>query len=373
MILRATSPIDAEGLSGVPPPIRLLDSAWLERHVNSDFRLTNRQHIEKAHPQALLSPEAVRAMVRSSASSDALPIVVVSHPWTAQHASDPDGLQLSAIVGCLRRLRRTHPDTFPKRVGVLYDQASMLQKTRADGAAEDDEGTRTPLELASFRAALDVLLLWYGHPRTLSLVLADAAFTSEDDASSTGIGLAQRGWPFVERAVSWLVKSPAAKWPLYEVVDQHGERVARDGAFAKLWHSHVPLPPSEFARRLHDGFRFRNGKTTHREATHAYGKVVRTVVPAAQALDLRARAIDDAGTELVVGMLAYAPKVRLIDMRCNDELTDASAARLADALSAGAARYLRRLCLPRLAGGGAGVCRLAEVCDALGIALRFGS
>ena len=199
------------------PPEALVDSIMLERSFAElhawDAYLAERPADESWQQQLARFP----------------PFVVISYAWTAREHPDGDGRQLREVLapalqwymseraqlirGGFQDIPGSHiPNSFDSDgcdFCVFLDYSSMYQHSPKSHECTDCKASeqgpcqlhrRSAEEEDAFKRALGSMDLLYAHQRTCVWRL-----TRQLEGHS-GLEYSQRGWPFFETTVSWLIK-----------------------------------------------------------------------------------------------------------------------------------------------------------------------
>ena len=238
--------------------------------------------------------------------------------------------------------------------GVFYDWCSLMQK--------DALGHRTPKEEASFKTALHLMGVWYGHALTSTFIMSELPEGWPKSAKTARFfpdnWLRGKGWPTFERAVSGMVKrSSHLTWR--RIVDS---AVSRGISSQTNGHRAAPQHPQEFAAELAEKI-FTNGADCEVVAG-LYADTLAGALGHTKVLEFRACEWTDKDAERLARVLPMAQRVEMIDVifnRIGKRGYDAIAA----AIDRGWAPSLKRIRSDPLNAGDDA--RLREACRARGI------
>jgi hypothetical protein len=203
--------------------------------------LPHRQLIEAAHPEAILSPAALRKLHENLANTWSgverapsggvpnMPVVVVTHCWEAVGHPDPHGPRARASAAMPRRSRavrhrRCRTDRgrwLQRRAGCRcpWRAGATLRKVAAQLASDmslvhawgiDDVGVlidwcslyqhanvpRTESETESFENACEQMGVWFSHNLTAVYLVTDQQLPPDEPPRR------RRGWPLFEEVRS---------------------------------------------------------------------------------------------------------------------------------------------------------------------------
>ena len=118
---------------------------------------------------------------------------------------DPTGEQLASLVPVLQLIVAHFYDDQNSAFGLGWDFMSLPQygntsETPLEKGHDGDD--RTPEQLAQFALALGTINVWYGHPRTLTIVHNVAMPASALNQTEYG----RRGWCIFELTISSIIK-----------------------------------------------------------------------------------------------------------------------------------------------------------------------
>jgi len=270
---------------------------------------------------------------------NALPILVLSYGWASAEHPDPYGEHLQRLLPILESIVSYCEQVDCETWGVMWDFLALPQRGRTTGydAAADD---RTPAQLATFRAGLGDINVWYGHPHTTSLLLnlpMPEGATNQTDYD-------ERGWCIFERRLSAVVKDNDCFLHLSSLSGRtsYWPGLRAECAAARP----APMLPAAFEALMRRGvadrsIHFTNGKDATQVVIPQYAVGFDRLMHNAVEFDLRDLEWGDAEAVAFAAALTYAhgrgglrhvQKVNLVRNRIGDDGMRA----LADAIRAGA-------------------------------------
>lgn len=130
-----------------------------------------------------------------------LPVICLTYCWLSSEHPDPVGEQMKAVFPIFKAMldytRKEHGEH--ATIGILQDYASYPQVPRTDEESE-----------RFFRGLKTELNLWYTHPFTHVLMINTPA--SERPEHTNRRPYEQRGWCYVEKHLSAIVKDKHCLW-----------------------------------------------------------------------------------------------------------------------------------------------------------------
>ena len=134
--------------------VRLLDARFLIELSKRGGRLACRQQLPEA---AFLRLDDLKRLPKGGDYGDCLRVASVSHAWQQPDNPDPKGLNLKLLADFLEVLLSEGDAT----CAVFLDFTCLHQKSAS--------GERTPAEIELFGRALTNMMVWYSHPKLLTL------------------------------------------------------------------------------------------------------------------------------------------------------------------------------------------------------------
>jgi len=222
-------------------PVRMVDARYIIELGERGGRLCRRQDLPE---EAFVSVEALRRLPKGRGGC--LRMMGISHPWQQPDNPDPKGINLRLLARALRSFVE-YDGGAP--YAVFLDFTSLHQK-----GPNGEERTAAEAEL--FKRALSDMMVWYAHPKLLTLKLTQlpagypAGFTFPADATPNTAGYFGRGWCFCESSVSNMVKD-------YDFVLDLGKLGPETKGLDALVKECTakrdpPLTPADFRRALAD-------------------------------------------------------------------------------------------------------------------------
>ena len=121
-------------------------------------KILRRQDLPK---EAFLDLETVKRLPMGN--GQCLRVIAVSHPWQQPDHPDPKEVNLTLLAKVLERFIKGYGDGKGYTYACFFDFMSCFQK--------GPDGKRTDKEMALFGKALSNMMVWYGHPYTLTFKL----------------------------------------------------------------------------------------------------------------------------------------------------------------------------------------------------------
>jgi len=184
--------------------LSLVDAKWLLGFAKGEHM----PKLEGVVPALQRRPAASFVNIeklRAGADFRGLPLGIISYGWAAKHHPDPTGEQLASLVPVLQLIVAHFYDDQNSAFGLGWDFMSLPQygntsETPLEKGHDGDD--RTPEQLAQFALALGTINVWYGHPRTLTIVHNVAMPASALNQTEYG----RRGWCIFELTISSIIK-----------------------------------------------------------------------------------------------------------------------------------------------------------------------
>ena len=143
-------------------PVALIDARYIVELWKRGGKILRRQDLPK---EAFIDLETVKRMPRGS--GQCLRVIAVSHPWQQPDHPDPKEINLKLLAKVLERFIAYGSSGGNRQKGYTYacffDFMSCFQK--------GPDGKRTDKEMALFGKALSNMMVWYGHPKTMTFKL----------------------------------------------------------------------------------------------------------------------------------------------------------------------------------------------------------
>ena len=226
-------------------PVKLVDARFLiELHARGGL-LVRRQELPDA---AFLTLEDLKHLPKGGLRESCLRIASASHAWQQPDTPDPKGISLKALAQFLEVLVAHGSTTY----GIFLDFVSLHQK--------DQLGERTDAEAKLFGRALSSMMIWYAHPRLLTLKLTKLpqgyphGFTFPPGNPPNVAKYIDRGWCFCESTVSGLGKDfdiVLDLGKLHDDVEDTWKGMTLDDIILKcVAQRGPPLTPQDFALKL---------------------------------------------------------------------------------------------------------------------------
>ena len=142
-------------------PVALIDARYIVELWKRGGKILRRQDLPK---EAFIDLETVKRMPYGNGMC--LRVIAVSHPWQQPDHPDPKEVNLTLLAKVLERFIA---DGFRGNgqkgytYACFFDFMSCFQK--------GPDGKRTDKEMALFGKALSNMMVWYGHPNTLTFKL----------------------------------------------------------------------------------------------------------------------------------------------------------------------------------------------------------
>ena len=140
----------------------LVDARYIVELWKRGGKILRRQDLPK---EAFLDLETVKRLPYGNGRC--LRVIAVSHPWQQPDHPDPKEVNLTLLAKVLERFIKYGSWDGDGRKGYTYacffDFMSCFQK--------GPDGKRTDKEMALFGKALSNMMVWYGHPWTLTFKL----------------------------------------------------------------------------------------------------------------------------------------------------------------------------------------------------------
>ena len=222
--------------------VRLIDARYLIELERRGGIFVRRQDLPEA---AFLSLEALKLLPMGGGHGDCLRIISVSHPWQHPDHPDPKGLNLKLLAHTLKAFVEHRGGTY----AIFLDFLSVPQKGPTGEA-------RSELDAALFTRALRNMMVWYSHPRILTLKLTALppdypnGFTFPLGITPNTASYFERGWCFCESSVTNLTKDFDYVLDLGKLSDasyaQKLEAIIRECAAGRS----PPLTPVDFCEIL---------------------------------------------------------------------------------------------------------------------------
>ncbi len=141
-------------------PVALIDARFIVELWKRGGKILRRQDLPK---EAFIDLKTVKRLPEGNGRC--LRVIAVSHPWQQPDHPDPKEVNLTLLAKVLERF--IAGSSFGSGEGYTYacffDFMSCFQK--------DPDGKRTDKEMALFGKALSNMMVWYGHPKTLTFKL----------------------------------------------------------------------------------------------------------------------------------------------------------------------------------------------------------
>ena len=164
MIWRSDGGADLESALQVDPehgdsPVALIDARYIVELWKRGGKILRRQDLPK---EAFIDLETVKRLPMGNGYG--LRVIAVSHPWQQPDHPDPKEVNLTLLAKVLERFikgrsGRAKGETY----ACFFDFMSCFQK--------GPDGKRTDKEMALFGKALSNMMVWYGHPKTMTFKL----------------------------------------------------------------------------------------------------------------------------------------------------------------------------------------------------------
>lgn len=262
-----------------------------------------------------------QAELPSDALTESLNVAVLSYGWASSEHPDPTGEQLRQMVPALEALvftSRKEALGGPYKWGLVWDYMSLPQRLQKHNpAAMNERDGRSAYELARFRAGLESINVWYGHPRVTTLV-CDWPMPSD---SQNGLPIDRRGWCIFEKSLSTCTKASGCFLALSKLgLRDEGKAIDRPQALRGICAGQGgPLTPEAFASYLRDGmareeespgsgFRFTNGKDATDVCIPQYEQGFLQRISSANALCFPRCGWRDRDVKALIDALKYASK-----------------------------------------------------------------
>ena len=179
-------------------PVALIDARYIVELWKRGGKILRRQDLPK---EAFIDLETVKRLPWGKGGC--LRVIAVSHPWQQPDHPDPKEVNLTLLAKVLERFiaDTTYGDS---TYACFFDFMSCFQK--------GPDGKRTDKEMALFGKALSNMMVWYGHPKTMTFKLTRLpkgypnGFKFPEGMKPNMADYWDRGWCFCESSVSNLVK-----------------------------------------------------------------------------------------------------------------------------------------------------------------------
>ena len=136
----------------------LIDARYIVELWKRGGKILRRQDLPK---EAFIDLETVKRL--PSGNGGCLRVIAVSHPWQQPDHPDPKEVNLTLLAKVLERFIKGYGDGKGMTYACFFDFMSCFQK--------GPDGKRTDKEMALFGKALSNMMVWYGHPKTLTFKL----------------------------------------------------------------------------------------------------------------------------------------------------------------------------------------------------------
>ena len=143
-------------------PVALIDARYIVELWKRGGKILRRQDLPK---EAFIDLETVKRLPWGKGGC--LRVIAVSHPWQQPDHPDPKEVNLTLLAKVLERFIKdgNHYGNGDKghTYACFFDFMSCFQK--------GPDGKRTDKEMALFGKALSNMMVWYGHPNTMTFKL----------------------------------------------------------------------------------------------------------------------------------------------------------------------------------------------------------
>ena len=142
-------------------PVKLIDMRFIIALGESGGTMVRRQDLPK---EAFIDLETVKRLPMGNGMC--LRVIAVSHPWQQPDHPDPKEVNLTLLAKVLERFIADGQYGDGKKgytYACFFDFMSCFQK--------GPDGKRTDKEMALFGKALSNMMVWYGHPNTMTFKL----------------------------------------------------------------------------------------------------------------------------------------------------------------------------------------------------------
>ena len=138
-------------------PVALIDARYIVELWKRGGKILRRQDLPK---EAFIDLKTVKRLPAGNGAC--LRVIAVSHPWQQPDHPDPKEVNLTLLAKVLERFiaDKSYGDS---TYACFFDFMSCFQK--------GPDGKRTDKEMALFGKALSNMMVWYGHPYTLTFKL----------------------------------------------------------------------------------------------------------------------------------------------------------------------------------------------------------
>ena len=144
-------------------PVALIDARYIVELWKRGGKILRRQDLPK---EAFIDLETVKRLPMGNGAC--LRVIAVSHPWQQPDHPDPKEVNLTLLAKVLERfiaekVRVGCYGMVDSTYACFFDFMSCFQK--------GPDGKRTDKEMALFGKALSNMMVWYGHPKSLTFKL----------------------------------------------------------------------------------------------------------------------------------------------------------------------------------------------------------
>ena len=144
-------------------PVALIDARYIVELWKRGGKILRRQDLPK---EAFIDLETVKWL--HLGNGGCLRVIAVSHPWQQPDHPDPKEVNLTLLAKVLERFIAQKAvawggEEVDSTYACFFDFMSCFQK--------GPDGKRTDKEMALFGKALSNMMVWYGHPNTLTFKL----------------------------------------------------------------------------------------------------------------------------------------------------------------------------------------------------------
>ena len=139
-------------------PVALIDARYIVELWKRGGKILRRQDLTK---EAFIDLETLKRL--PDGKGGCLRVIAISHPWQQPDHPDPKEVNLTLLAKVLERFIKGNGDGKGWTYACFFDFMSCFQK--------GPDGKRTDKEMALFGKALSNMMVWYGHPYTMTFKL----------------------------------------------------------------------------------------------------------------------------------------------------------------------------------------------------------
>ena len=143
-------------------PVALIDARYIVELWKRGGKILRRQDLPK---EAFIDLKTVKRLPKGNGGC--LRVIAVSHPWQQPDHPDPKEVNLTLLAKVLERFiaekAEVDDEVVDSTYACFFDFMSCFQK--------GPDGKRTDKEMALFGKALSNMMVWYGHPKTMTFKL----------------------------------------------------------------------------------------------------------------------------------------------------------------------------------------------------------